>query len=83
MNSNSNLLVLFDSPSDFDDLVETISNSKSKIISFDYDTHKILNDKKIKQLENRIKQLERKSDNSKSVVDEILRLQMVMEAIKD
>jgi len=48
MNSNSDLLVLFDSPSDFDDLVETISNSKSKIISFDYDTHKILNDKKIK-----------------------------------
>ena len=48
MNNNSNLLVLFDSTSDFDDLVETISNSKSKIISFDYDTHKILNDKKIK-----------------------------------
>ena len=48
MNNNSNLLVLFDYPSDFDDLVETISNSKSKIISFDYDTHKILNDKKIK-----------------------------------
>ena len=48
MNNNSKLVVLFDSTSDFDDLVETISNSKSKIISFDYDTHKILNDKKIK-----------------------------------
>ena len=47
MNNNSNLVVLFDSTSDFDDLDETISNSKSKIISFDYETHKILNDKKI------------------------------------
>ena len=47
MNNNSKLVVLFDSTSDFDDLVETISNSKSKIISFDYDTHRILKDKKI------------------------------------
>ena len=47
MNNNSNLVVLFDSTSDFDDLDETISNSKSKIISFDYNTHKILSDKKI------------------------------------
>ena len=47
MNNNSNLVVLFDSTSDFDDLDETISNNKSKIISFDYETHKILNDKKI------------------------------------
>jgi len=47
MSNNSNLVVLFDSTSDFDDLDETISNSKSKIISFDYNTHKILSDKKI------------------------------------
>ena len=47
MNNNFNLVVLFDSPSDFDDLDETISKNKSKIISFDYDTHKILKDKKI------------------------------------
>jgi len=47
MNNISNLVVLFDSTSDFDDLDEVISNSKSKIISFDYETHKILNDKKI------------------------------------
>ena len=47
MSNNSKLVVLFDSTSDFDDLDETISNSKSKIISFDYDTHKILSDKKI------------------------------------
>ena len=47
MSKNSNLVVLFDSTLDFDDLDETISNSKSKIISFDYETHKILNDKKI------------------------------------
>ena len=47
MNNISNLVVLFDSPSDFDDLDEMISKNKPKIISFDYDTHKILNDKKI------------------------------------
>ena len=47
MNNNSNLLVLFDSPSDFDDLDEMISKNKPKIISFDYDTHRILKDKKI------------------------------------
>ena len=47
MNNNSNLIVLFDSPSDFDDLDETISKNKSKIISFGYDTHIILKDKKI------------------------------------
>ena len=47
MNNNSNLLVLFDSPSDFDDLDKMISKNMSKIISFDYDTHKILKDKKI------------------------------------
>ena len=47
MNNTSNLVVLFDSISDFDDLDETISKNKSKIISFDYDTHKILKDKKI------------------------------------
>ena len=50
MNNNSNLVVLFDSTSDFDDLDKTISNSKSKIISFDYETHKILNDKKINHI---------------------------------
>ena len=47
MSKNSNLVVLFDSTSDFDDLNETISKKGSKIISFDYDTHKILKDKKI------------------------------------
>ena len=47
MNTNSNLLVLFDSPSDFDDLDKMISKNTSKIISFDYNTHKILKDKKI------------------------------------
>ena len=47
MNNISNLVVLFDSPSDFDDLDEMISKNKPKIISFDYDTHRILKDKKI------------------------------------
>ena len=47
MNNNSNLIVLFDSPSDFDDLDKMISKNTSKIISFDYNTHKILKDKKI------------------------------------
>ena len=46
MNNNSNLIVLFDSPSDFDDLDKMISKNKPKIISFDYDTHRILKDKK-------------------------------------
>ena len=44
---NSKLVVLFDSILDFDDLDALIGNNKLKIISFDYDTHKILNDKKI------------------------------------
>ena len=47
MNNNSELIVLFDSISDFDDLDEIISNSESKIISFDYDTHRLLKNKKI------------------------------------
>ena len=41
------------------------------------------NDKKIKQLENRIKQLERKSNNSNSGVEEMLRIQMLIEALGD
>ena len=45
MNNTSNLVVLFDSISDFDDLDEIISNSESKIISFDYDTHRLLKNK--------------------------------------
>ena len=40
-------------------------------------------DKKIKELEGRIKQLERKSNNSKSVVDELLNLQMLLETLGD
>ena len=47
MNNNSQLLVLFDNPSDFDDLYEMISKNKPKVVSFDYDTHRILKDKKI------------------------------------
>ena len=47
MNNNSELIILFDSVSDYDDLDEAASKNKSKIISFDYDTHKILKDKKI------------------------------------
>ena len=47
MNKNSESIILFDSISDLDDLDKTISKNKSKIISFDYDTHKILKDKKI------------------------------------
>ena len=47
MNKNSEFIILFDSISDLDDLNETISKKGSKIISFDYDTHKILKDKKI------------------------------------
>ena len=47
MNKNSESIILFDSISDLDDLGNTISNGISKIISFDYDTHKILKDKKI------------------------------------
>ena len=47
MNKNSESIILFDSISDLDDLGDTISNGMSKVISFDYDTHKILKDKKI------------------------------------
>ena len=47
MNNNSKLIILFDSVSDYNDLDEITSKNKSKIISFDYDTHKILKDKKI------------------------------------
>ena len=47
MNNNSKSIILFDSVSDYDDLDETVSKNKSKIISFNYDTHKILKNKKI------------------------------------
>ena len=47
MNNNSKSIILFDSVSDYDDLDEIASKNKSKIISFNYDTHKILKDKKI------------------------------------
>jgi len=47
MNKNSESIILFDSVSDYDDLDETASKNKSKIISFNYDTHKILKNKKI------------------------------------
>ena len=47
MNKNSESIILFDSISDLDDLDKTINKNISKIISFDYDTHKILKDKKI------------------------------------
>ena len=47
MNKNSESIILFDSISDLDDLDNMISKDVSKIISFDYDTHKILKDKKI------------------------------------
>ena len=47
LNNYSEFVVLFDSISDLDDLDETVSKNMSKIISFDYDTHKILKDKKI------------------------------------
>ena len=47
MNKNSESIILFDSISDSDDLDHMISNDVLKIISFDYDTHKILKDKKI------------------------------------
>lgn len=47
MNNNSKSIILFDSVSDYDDLDEIDSKNKSKIISFNYDTHKILKDKKI------------------------------------
>ena len=47
MNNNSEFVILFDSISDLDDLVEMSSKNISTIISFDYDTHKILKDKKI------------------------------------
>ena len=47
MNNNSKSIILFDSVSDYDDLDEIASKNKSKIISFNYDTHKILEDKKI------------------------------------
>ena len=46
MNNNSKSIILFDSVSDYDDLDEIASKNKSKIISFNYDTHKILKDKK-------------------------------------
>ena len=47
MNDNSKFIILFDSVSDFHDLNEIRGKNKSKIVSFDYDTHKILKDKKI------------------------------------
>ena len=47
MNDNSKFIILFDSVLDFNDLNEINAKNKSKIISFDYDTHKILKDKKI------------------------------------
>ena len=47
MNKNSELIILFDSVSDFEDLKKFISKKKPKIISFNYETHKILKDKKI------------------------------------
>ena len=47
MNNNSKSIILFDSVSDYDDLDEIASKNKSKIISFNYDTHKILKNKKI------------------------------------
>ena len=47
MNNNSKFVILFDSISDFNDLDEMNSKNTSKIISFDYETHKILKDKKI------------------------------------
>ena len=47
MNNNSKFVILFDSLSDFNDLDEMNSKNTSKIISFDYETHKILKDKKI------------------------------------
>ena len=46
MNKNSESIILFDSVSNLDDLPKT-SKHTSKIISFDYETHKILKDKKI------------------------------------
>ena len=47
MNNNPKFVILFDSISDFNDLDEMNSKNTSKIISFDYETHKILKDKKI------------------------------------
>ena len=47
MDKNSESIILFDSISDLDDLDKINSEHTSKIISFDYDTHKILKDKKI------------------------------------
>ena len=47
MNNNSKFVILFDSISNFNDLDEMNSKNTSKIISFDYETHKILKDKKI------------------------------------
>ena len=47
MDKNSESIILFDSISDLDDLDKISSKHTSKIISFDYDTHKILKDKKI------------------------------------
>ena len=46
MNKNSESIILFDSISDLDDLDKINSEHTSKIISFDYDTHNILKDKK-------------------------------------
>jgi len=47
MNNNSEFVILFDYQSDLDDLDEIIRKNTSKIISFDYDTHDILKNKKI------------------------------------
>ena len=47
MKKNSELIILFDSVSDFEDLKKIISKKKPKIISINYETHKILKDKKI------------------------------------
>ena len=47
MNKNSESIILFDSISNLADLAKMSNKNASKIISFDYDTHKALNDKKI------------------------------------
>ena len=47
MNKNSESIILFDSISNLADLAKMSNKNTSKIISFDYDTHNILKDKKI------------------------------------
>ena len=67
--------------------VKLITGSFNYVSNMDFPSINIFgeseNDKKIKQLESKIKELERKSDNSKSIVDAIKNLEMQIITLDD